>query len=223
MSLVNISIVGNVIKPPHQHCFSSGKKKTTLVVAVDAPTRKKDGDQRYESDVYKVEAWGKLGDIAHQYLAKGSLVGATGRLVMSHWQDREGRSRVTPTVEADQIALPPKPKADSFSGPIHTNPVSGLEEFDGFDITAASADTPVPAPMQQSTESNIVPTTEPSIESSYAPGAVANALVDQTVEASDRRDSSNDGSESAGAGNDPDDDEEESMDDDYGENAPRRG
>lgn len=136
MSMVNISIVGNLIKPPQQFSFSSGKTKTTLVVAVDAPNRKRDTDGRNDCDFYRVEAWGKLGEIAHKYLAKGSLVGATGRLVLSHWQDREGRDRVTPTVEADQIALPPKPKAgDSSSGESHTNPVAGELHFDGLDNT----------------------------------------------------------------------------------------
>jgi single-strand DNA-binding protein len=136
MSLVNISIVGNLVKPPLQKCFPSGKAKTTLVVAVDAPTRKRETDGRNDCDIYRVEAWGKLGEIAHKYLAKGSLVGATGRLVMSHWQDREGRDRVTPTVEADQIALPPKPKAgDSASGlTVQTNPVAGEMQFDELDI-----------------------------------------------------------------------------------------
>jgi single-strand DNA-binding protein len=149
MSLVNISIVGNVVKQPQTHSFSSGNTKTTLVVAVDTPKKKDDG--RYESDFYRVEAWGKLGEIAHKYLAKGSLVGATGRLVLSHWQDRDGRDRVTPTVEADQIALPPKPKAGfSTSGVGRTNPVDGEMQFDSPDdsgtTTSATSGPPAEAP-----------------------------------------------------------------------------
>ncbi|HEY9790158.1 MAG TPA: single-stranded DNA-binding protein [Candidatus Obscuribacterales bacterium] len=144
MSLVNISIVGNVVKQPQTHNFASGKTKTTLVVAVDTPTKKDDG--RYASDFYRVEAWGKLGEIAHKYLAKGSLVGATGRLVLSHWQDRDGRDRVTPTVEADQIALPPKPQAGfSTSGVGRTNPVDGVMHFDSPDDGATVAPSEEPA------------------------------------------------------------------------------
>jgi single-strand DNA-binding protein len=131
MSLVNISIVGNLIKPPQQFSFSSGRMKTTLIVAVDVPNRKRD-DGRPDSDIYRVEAWGKLGEIAHKYLAQGNLVGATGRLVMQRWQDREGRDRVTPTVEAFQIALPPKPKA-GYSQTPPTNPVAGEMQFDELD------------------------------------------------------------------------------------------
>lgn len=140
MSLVNISIVGNLVKPPEQFCFKSGKVKTTLVVAVDGTNRKEEG--KSDTDFYRIEAWGKLGEIAHKYLAKGNQVAATGRLVMNRWQDREGKERVTPTVEANQICLPPKSKSDEAK-PSVTNPIVGELQFDRDDcafIPSASAE-----------------------------------------------------------------------------------
>jgi single-strand DNA-binding protein len=173
MSLVNISIVGNLVKPPLQKCFPGGKAKTTLVVAVDAPNRKRETDGRNDCDIYRVEAWGKLGEIAHKYLAKGNLVGATGRLVMDHWQDRDGHDRVTPTVEADQIALPPKPKAgDSASGStVQTNPVAGEMHFDVPDNSNAqpapstTSSTPGTAVVEREPEWIAVPVTDEEVPS----------------------------------------------------------
>lgn len=127
MSLVTISIVGNVVKPPQQMCFASGRVKTTIVVAVDAPSRLKTDKPFNGSDFYRVEAWGKLGDIAHKYLSKGSLVGASGKLVISKWQDQQGNERMTPVVEASQIALPPRPRISDGSAaeiPTQGNPVN---------------------------------------------------------------------------------------------------
>jgi single-strand DNA-binding protein len=108
MSLANISIVGNLVKPPEQMHFSSGRTKTTMVVAVNSYGRPNRGGD--SADFYKVETWGKLAELAGQYLAKGNQVAVSGRLMFDRWTDRDGKSRVTPVVEASQLSLPSKLK-----------------------------------------------------------------------------------------------------------------
>ena len=58
MSLVNISLVGNVVRPPEQMYFASGRVKTTVVVAINNPPR--NGRSAEVADFYRVETWGKL-------------------------------------------------------------------------------------------------------------------------------------------------------------------
>ncbi len=108
MSLANVSLVGNLVKAPEQIQFSSGRTKTTLVVAVNGMG--KAPNKANTADFYRVETWGKLADLAAKYLNKGNQVTVSGRLIMDHWTDRHGASRVTPVVEANQLSLPPKPK-----------------------------------------------------------------------------------------------------------------
>lgn len=108
MSLANISIVGNLARAPEQMYFASGRVKTTLVVAVNGPNRT--NRESNIADFYKVETWGKLAELAGEYLAKGNQVAVSGRLVFDRWTDRQGKERVTPVVEASQLALPPKSK-----------------------------------------------------------------------------------------------------------------
>jgi len=108
MSLANVSLVGNLVKAPEQIQFSSGRTKTTLVVAVNGIG--KASGKTNTADFYKVETWGKLADLAAKYLSKGNQVTVTGRLVMDHWTDKHGANRMTPVVEASQLSLPPKPK-----------------------------------------------------------------------------------------------------------------
>lgn len=108
MSLANISIVGNLVKPPDQMHFSSGRVKTTLVVAVNSYGRPNRGGD--SADFYKVETWGKLADLAAQYLNKGNQVAVSGRLLFDRWTDKQGQSRVTPVVEAAQLSLPARLK-----------------------------------------------------------------------------------------------------------------
>src|ERR1700730_1510866 len=98
MSIANVSIVGNLVKAPQQVQFSSGKIKTTMVVAVNTPIREKRGGDA--ADFYRVETWGKLAELAANRLSKGNQVAANGRLLMDKWTDDKGRERVTPTISA---------------------------------------------------------------------------------------------------------------------------
>jgi single-strand DNA-binding protein len=141
MSLANISIVGNLVKPPEQMHFSSGRVKTTLVVAVNSYGRPNRGGDA--ADFYKVETWGKLAELAGQYLVKGNQVAVSGRLLFDRWTDKQGKNRFTPVVEAAQLALPSRLKVvdeqnegESLeprqSGSVITGNISCSEDDDPF-------------------------------------------------------------------------------------------
>ena len=119
MSLANVSIVGNLVKDPEMMHFSSGRSKATFVVAVNNRQQK----QAPQADFYRVETWGKLAELSEKYLEKGNQVTISGRLVLEHWTDRHGVNRITPVVEASQVAFPPRarrldsePELVSFEG-----------------------------------------------------------------------------------------------------------
>jgi single-strand DNA-binding protein len=78
MGLANISIVGNLVKAPEQIQLASGKLKTTIVVAVNHAKK----NESESADFYNVVAWGRLAELAGQYLDKGQQVTATGRLTL---------------------------------------------------------------------------------------------------------------------------------------------
>lgn len=108
MSMINVSIVGNLARTPEQICFASGKTKTVLVIAVNSQSQKageKGGDS---ADFYRVETWGRLAELAQKYLSKGNQVGVSGRLIMEHWTDKQGNERLTPVVSATQLSFPPR-------------------------------------------------------------------------------------------------------------------
>lgn len=122
MSLANISIVGNLARDPEQHQFASGRSKTTLMIAVNSFNRIR---KEKTTDFYRVETWDKLGDLAKSYLHKGNQVTVSGRLALEKWTDRDGKSRITPTVQATQLAFPQrsKPYPDTVSASaLHVTP-----------------------------------------------------------------------------------------------------
>lgn len=105
MSLVTISIVGNLVKDPESFEYVSGRIKTTLVLAVNGFNKVR---KEKTCDFFKVETWDKLAQLSSQYLAKGSQVAVSGRFSLEHWLDKEGKERITPVVHVSQMALPPK-------------------------------------------------------------------------------------------------------------------
>ena len=119
MSLANISIVGNLVKPPEQMNFVSGKIKTTFTVAVNGFGRPARGGDT--ADFYRVETWGKLAELAGKYLDKGNQIAVSGRLIFDRFVDQQGKNRVIPVVEANQLSLPPKPKSNDNTAPSYEN------------------------------------------------------------------------------------------------------
>ncbi len=108
MSMVNVSLVGNLVRTPEQVCFASGRIKTVLVIAVNSQTQKSADKAGDTADFYRIETWGRLAELAQKYLNKGNQVGVSGRLIMEHWTDRQGRERLTPVISATQLSFPPR-------------------------------------------------------------------------------------------------------------------
>lgn len=163
MSFANVSIVGNLTRPPEQTAFASGKTRTTFIVAVNVRPRnmEKPSDS---ADFYRVEAWGKLGELALTYLSKGNQVTAQGRLVMDKWIDKEGRERITPTVKADNLAFPQKrPDSNEEDGSFNHFDSEFTDESANKDRTLASIKAAANAMMSPS-----VMTTSRSVDSAKA-------------------------------------------------------
>jgi single-strand DNA-binding protein len=128
MSLANISIVGNLVKTPEQIQFDSGNIKTNVLVAVNHANQQ---GKENTADFYRVELWGKLGDLACKYLHKGNQIAVSGRFQLDRWQDRDGKERVTPVVRATQLSLPPRLKVvngdEMPSSALHSDLVDDTE------------------------------------------------------------------------------------------------
>lgn len=142
MSIANISIVGNLVRMPEKQYLKSGHVKTTLKVAVNKPksTNGTENQLGGTADYYRVETWGKLAELSAQYLNRGNQVTATGRLVLDHWLDREGKERVTPVIQANQVAFPQKARESSDELEISGSTFSG--ELDLTESTASGSSDP---------------------------------------------------------------------------------
>ncbi len=64
-----------------------------------------DGEKKEETDYHRIVAWGKLGEICHQYLKKGRLVYVEGRLHSRSFTDNEGITKSATEIVIDDMQM----------------------------------------------------------------------------------------------------------------------
>ncbi len=107
MAATNINrviLTGNLTRDPELRSLPSGMAVCSLRIASN--TRRKDnstGEWVDKPNYFDVTIWGKQGENAAQYLAKGRPVAIDGRLEWREWQDKEGNNRQSIEIVADNI------------------------------------------------------------------------------------------------------------------------
>ena len=107
MAATNINrvvLTGNLTRDPELRSLPSGMSVCSLRIASN--TRRKDGQSGEwvdKANYFDVTIWGRQGENAAQYLAKGRPVALDGRLEWREWQDKEGNNRQSVEIVADNI------------------------------------------------------------------------------------------------------------------------
>lgn len=105
-SINKVIIVGNLGRDPESRYMPSGEQVTSIAVATTDRWRDKaSGEQREATEWHRVSFFGKLAEIAGQYLKKGSQVYVEGRLRTRKYTDREGIERYTTEIIADTMQM----------------------------------------------------------------------------------------------------------------------
>lgn len=107
MASVNkVIIVGNLGKDPETRYAPSGDAVTNIVVATTETWKDKaSGEKREATEWHRVVFFGKLAEIAGQYLKKGSQVYLEGKLKTRKWQGKDGQDRFTTEINADEMKM----------------------------------------------------------------------------------------------------------------------
>jgi single-strand DNA-binding protein len=94
-----VILVGNLGAKPEVKYASNGNAITNLSVATsESWTDKNTGQKQEKTEWHRVCLFGKLAEIAGQYLDKGSKVYVEGKLQTRKWQDKSGADRYTTEV-----------------------------------------------------------------------------------------------------------------------------
>jgi len=113
MNFNRVFILGNLTRDPELRQTPSGQSVATFGVATNRIWVDKDGNRQQEVEYHNVVAFGKLAQIAAQYLTKGRLIFIEGRLRTRSWEDASGQKRSRTEIIAINFQMGPKPKEES--------------------------------------------------------------------------------------------------------------
>ena len=101
-----VIVVGNLGADPDTRAMPSGNQVTNISVATSESWNDKvTGDKQERTEWHRVVFYGRLAEIAGDYLKKGSQVYVEGKLQTRKWEDKEGKDRWTTEIIANQMQI----------------------------------------------------------------------------------------------------------------------
>ncbi len=100
-----VILVGNLGRDPEIRYTRDGTAVANLNLATTDTWNDANGQKQERTEWHRVVAWGKLAEIAKEYLAKGRQIYIEGRLQTRSWDDKDGNKRYTTEVRADQMLM----------------------------------------------------------------------------------------------------------------------
>ena len=101
-----VILVGNLGADPDTRYMPSGKAVTNIRIATSESWKdKQTGDMQERTEWHSVVLYDKLGEIAAEYLRKGSQVYIEGSLRTRKWQDKEGKDRYTTEIIGQNMQM----------------------------------------------------------------------------------------------------------------------
>ena len=124
-----VILVGNLGQKPDMKYTQSNTAVANLSLATSESWKDKDsGDLKTKTEWHRVVYFGKLAEIAEQYLDKGSKVYVEGKLQTRKWQDQAGNDRYTTEVLGQELTM--LDSSGDSSGSSFENNNSGMSEED---------------------------------------------------------------------------------------------
>lgn len=116
-------LLGNLTRDPVLRYTSSGKPVCDFGLATNRTWTNDKGERQEQSEFHNIVAWGKLAEIASQYLAKGRKVYVEGRLQTRNYETADGQKKSrTEIVIDDMIMLDNKVVGSASAHKDTTNP-----------------------------------------------------------------------------------------------------
>ena len=109
----------------------NGKPVTTFRVATNRAYTTPEGERKEETEWFAVVAWNKLAEQCNQFLTKGRLVYAEGRLRTRAWEGQDGQKHYRPEIIATRVTFLDKQAAPL---PEDRGDEAGTSEFEPEDI-----------------------------------------------------------------------------------------
>ncbi len=131
MDLNRAMVLGRLTRDPEVKTTPSGKSVTTIGVATGRVWTDQQGVKQERTEFHNCVLWGKLADIAGQYLSKGRRVYLEGRLETRNWTGQDGVKRYRTEIIVDNLIMLDGPRGSNAGGATGGNNVPPPPQDDG--------------------------------------------------------------------------------------------
>ena len=104
-SINKVILIGNLGADPELRHTATGTTVANFSLATKEAWTGKDGNKEERTEWHRIVAWGRLGEICGEYLAKGKQVYVEGKLQTRSWEDRDGNKRYNTEVLAQTMQM----------------------------------------------------------------------------------------------------------------------
>jgi single-strand DNA-binding protein len=104
-SINKVILIGNLGRDPETRYTTDGAAVTNVTLATTDVWKDKGGEKQERTEWHRVVFFGRLAEIASEYLKKGSPVYVEGRLQTRKWTDKEGQERYTTEIVASDMKM----------------------------------------------------------------------------------------------------------------------
>ena len=130
MNLNKALIIGNLTRDPELRSLPSGQAVTTFGVATNRVWKNQQGEKQQSSEFHNIVLFGRLAEIANQYLSKGSMVFIEGRMQTRTWQSQYGSKRNRTEIVAERLQLGPRKFGERKSDVLPEGTVSRADNIE---------------------------------------------------------------------------------------------
>jgi single-strand DNA-binding protein len=133
MASVNKCIfIGNLGRDPEIRYMPSGDAVANFSIACTENFKDKSGEKQEKTEWVRISMFGKLAEIAGEYLKKGSSVYIEGRMQTRKWTNKEGQEQYTTEIVADRMQM-----------------LGGRAGSNSFEVVDRDSEGSAPPPRQQ--------------------------------------------------------------------------
>ncbi len=109
-----VILVGNLGKDPEVKYLPNGTAVANVSIATNEEWKDKTtGEKQNRIEWHNLTFWGRLAEIAGEYLKKGATIYVEGSLRTEKWQDKEGKDRYTTKINVAELQMLSRPNGDS--------------------------------------------------------------------------------------------------------------
>jgi len=113
MNVNKAIIVGNLTRDPEVRTTTSGQTVTSFGIATNSHWTDKNGQKQEKTEFHNVVLWGRLAEVAGQYLTKGQQAYIEGRIQTRTYTGKDGNERKITEIVGENLQMGSRPQGGS--------------------------------------------------------------------------------------------------------------